>query len=209
MRSGPLALPFVGLRQQVLSILHAVQADTWYSFERFCRLISELSRDPLSYGPSGAWCWTDGGKVLRAANMPFDVWMATYGRVLAALLRDLRAGSASSTSTARVRNCPRFRPLSAVPPGDLLSIPLTHSALCLRTQRSPQDLESRRSATILSRIAREVAPARDEPDRASTTYRLDARRFRAFLQAGGGADEPIRELAAATASRCPQQAPTD
>ena len=196
---GPLSTAVVGLRQQVLSILHAVQADTWYSFERFCRLISELSRDPLSYGPSGAWCWTDGGKVLRAGNMPFDVWMATYGRVLAALLRGPASWLGFVDVDRKGKELSAVKTLSAVPPGDLLSIP--RDALRFvppDTVIAAKTWKAARLRAILGRIAREVDPQPEmKPDRASTTYRLDALTFRAFLQAGGGANEPIGELAAA------------
>ncbi len=80
-----LYMAVLALRQQVMSILQTLQADTWYSFEPLCRLVRELSRDLFSLGAPDAWRWAEDGMFLQPAKMPFDVWMATYGRVLAAL----------------------------------------------------------------------------------------------------------------------------
>jgi hypothetical protein len=190
--TGPLSTAVLALRQQVMSILQAVQADTWYSFERFCRLISELSRDPLSRGAPETWRWAEGGNALRAANMSFDVWMATYGRMLAALLRGPASWLGFVEVDRRGEDLAAVRVLSAVPPGDLLSVP--RDALRFvppDTVIVAKSWKAARLRPVLSRIAREVTA-----DRASTTFRLDPASFRAFLHEGGAAEEPIRELAA-------------
>ncbi len=173
---GPLSTAVVGIRHQVMSILQAVQPDTWYSFERFCRLISGLSHDPLGYGPSGAWSWTEGGKVLRSGNMPFDMWMGTYGRVLAALLRgpaswlgfvDVARKGKELFHVQGAVGCPARRP-SVCPPRRLRFVPPD-------TVIAAKSWKAARVRSILGRIAREVDPQPEmKPDRASTTYRLDA-----------------------------------
>lgn len=189
---GPLSTAVLALRQLVMSILQALQADAWYSFETFCRLISELNRDPLSQGMPEAWRWTEGGQPLSAAKMPFDLWMTTYGRVLTALLRGPASWLGFVEVDRRGEELIGFRALSAVPPGDLLSVPrdvLRYAPP--ETVIVRKTWQAARLRPSLARIAREVAT-----DQASTTYRLDPASFRAFLYAGGAAEEPIRALAA-------------
>jgi hypothetical protein len=180
------------LRQQVMGMLQAVEAGSWYSLERFCRLISELSRDPLGQNTPDTWRWSEGGKMLPPANMPFDVWLATYGRVLAAVLRGPASWLGFVEVDRKGDDLRAFRPLSAVPPGDLLSIPPDalrfappDTAIMRKTWKAA------RLRPVLTQIATEVAA-----DRTSTTYRLDPAMFRAFLQGGGTAEQPGRELSA-------------
>jgi hypothetical protein len=175
-----------------MSVLQALQSDTWYSFERFCRLICGLGRDPLSQGAAAVLPLPQGGSVERAKGAPWDMWMATYGRVLAALFQGPARWLGFVEVDEKGDDLIAIQALSAVPPGDLTSIP--HDAL--RFVGSDRLIVSKswratRFRPVLSRIAREVAA-----DQTSATYQLDPASFRAFVDAGGAAEEPIRELAA-------------
>ncbi len=190
-QAPPLYQAVLAFRQRVIGILQALEPDVWYSFERFCRLISELSRDPLA-STGQILGWAEGGKLLQPTNMPFDVWMATYGQLLAALLHGPARWLGFVEIDGSGRNLVGFRRPSALEPGDLVSVPpdtlrfIPPDTVILR-----KTWKGARLRPILARIARETAT-----DQARSTFRLDPAAFRAFLQAGGDAEGPLRELAA-------------
>ncbi|MGQ9491363.1 MAG: hypothetical protein ACUVS6_11810 [Anaerolineae bacterium] len=78
----------VALRHWLALLVAGLQADVWYSVESFCRLIYRLRRNLLMFESAiYTWFWHRDGKPLDPAQMPFEDWQATYGKLVEAWLR--------------------------------------------------------------------------------------------------------------------------
>jgi len=182
------------MRSFILDLLAALQADIWYSFERFNQIVYRTHRDLLHWTSTGyAWGWHRGQSPLDPNQAGFEVWQATYG----VLVESLLIGPASwlgmvQTALDRGRLVAFLRPSAIVePPAE----PLPADALLfgpgdtlqLRNLWQASELRS-----LLRRVAIETAR-----DRTATSYRLDPNAFRKSLQEGRSAAQVIGDFSAA------------
>lgn len=180
------------LRNWLLPIAQALTPGTWYSVERLCELVYQLRRDLLAWGSMPAiWRWYRDTTSLDPQQITFEVWRATYGRLVEAWL----SGPLSWLLFAQVGYVAgkpaAFCMLSAPPPGDAAAIPA--DALRFTSDKSAvlrNTWQTGGLRQLLRRFATETARDID-----TTTYRLDTGTFRRTLQAGQTATELIQAFA--------------
>ena len=182
------------MRSFILDLLAALQADVWYSFERFNQIVYRTHRDLLHWTSTGyAWNWHRGQSPLDPNQANFEVWQATYGVLVESLLIGPASWLGMVQTALDSGRLVAFRRPSAIvePPAEPLPADTLlfgpGDTLRLRNLWRASELRS-----LLRRVAVETAR-----DRTATSFRLDPNAVRKSLHEGRNAAQIIEDFSAA------------
>jgi hypothetical protein len=169
-----------------------LQADTWYSFERYCDLLRAYSTNLIGMTTRGdSVQFTARSRSLNAANMDPSTWLATYGSLVAAWLTGTgrwlgRIEIALKDGKLAAFQRPdktRASPSVALPADTVRFLP--NGQILVRTIWQAAEMRE---------LVRQIASLATR-DRMTMTFRLDPAAFRLALRRGATAAEIIEAFA--------------